>query len=240
MREPFSVMSIVKSPMGLMVGFMVVVVFLMPKLMENIGTLFKPFTCIYALIIFNHYTGLWVLLSLVASSNKPKQFTVYLTAEEFSLYTLWIISFHHSYNLLGLFKQLLNWNLANYILNGVLRIVGVCDKQIQRKWRAHKSRWEAKEFLHSLACYPLAAKNSSALTNSPRHRAFHLYRLKISMIGFEEISVRKILKRSYIGFTRLVRVETVTVPRLLNWPLSVHCFLVLFMLNELLSFFFVV
>ncbi|CAN8326903.1 unnamed protein product [Cochlearia groenlandica] len=36
MREPFSVMSIVKSPMGLMVGFMVVVVFLMPKLMENI------------------------------------------------------------------------------------------------------------------------------------------------------------------------------------------------------------
>ncbi|ESQ53964.1 hypothetical protein EUTSA_v10026275mg [Eutrema salsugineum] len=35
MREPFSVMSIVKSPMGLMVGFMVVVVFLMPKLMEN-------------------------------------------------------------------------------------------------------------------------------------------------------------------------------------------------------------
>lgn len=32
-------MSIVKSPMGLMVGFMVVVVFLMPKLMENIGTL---------------------------------------------------------------------------------------------------------------------------------------------------------------------------------------------------------
>ncbi|CAA7046815.1 unnamed protein product [Microthlaspi erraticum] len=35
-REPFSVMSIVKSPMGLMVGFMVVVVFLMPKLMENI------------------------------------------------------------------------------------------------------------------------------------------------------------------------------------------------------------
>ncbi|CAL9227685.1 unnamed protein product [Arabidopsis halleri] len=36
MREPFSVMSILKSPMGLMVGFMVVVVFLMPKLMENI------------------------------------------------------------------------------------------------------------------------------------------------------------------------------------------------------------
>ncbi|CAN8229720.1 unnamed protein product [Cochlearia groenlandica] len=36
LREPFNVMSIVKSPMGLMVGFMVVVVFLMPKLMENI------------------------------------------------------------------------------------------------------------------------------------------------------------------------------------------------------------
>ncbi|KAL3330092.1 hypothetical protein AABB24_034113 [Solanum stoloniferum] len=35
MREPFSVMSLVKSPMGLMVGFMVVVMFLMPKLVEN-------------------------------------------------------------------------------------------------------------------------------------------------------------------------------------------------------------
>ncbi|XP_012068149.2 ER membrane protein complex subunit 7 homolog isoform X2 [Jatropha curcas] len=34
-REPFSIMSVVKSPMGLMVGFMLVVVFLMPKLMEN-------------------------------------------------------------------------------------------------------------------------------------------------------------------------------------------------------------
>uniref|UniRef100_A0A7N0TCR3 ER membrane protein complex subunit 7 beta-sandwich domain-containing protein n=1 Tax=Kalanchoe fedtschenkoi TaxID=63787 RepID=A0A7N0TCR3_KALFE len=34
-REPFNVMSIVKSPMGLMMGFMVIVVFLMPKLMEN-------------------------------------------------------------------------------------------------------------------------------------------------------------------------------------------------------------
>ncbi|KAL5720956.1 hypothetical protein ACHQM5_013575 [Ranunculus cassubicifolius] len=38
-REPFSVMSLLKSPMGLMMGFMLVVVFLMPKLMENIGTL---------------------------------------------------------------------------------------------------------------------------------------------------------------------------------------------------------
>ncbi|XVF48330.1 hypothetical protein PTKIN_Ptkin03bG0181500 [Pterospermum kingtungense] len=34
-REPFSIMSVVKSPMGLMVGFMVIVVFLMPKLVEN-------------------------------------------------------------------------------------------------------------------------------------------------------------------------------------------------------------
>ncbi|KAI3982122.1 hypothetical protein MKX01_019028 [Papaver californicum] len=34
-REPFNVMSLLKSPMGLMMGFMVVVVFLMPKLMEN-------------------------------------------------------------------------------------------------------------------------------------------------------------------------------------------------------------
>ncbi|XP_058111547.1 ER membrane protein complex subunit 7 homolog [Magnolia sinica] len=34
-REPFSVMSLLKSPMGLMLGFMVIVVFLMPKLMES-------------------------------------------------------------------------------------------------------------------------------------------------------------------------------------------------------------
>ncbi|XWS70458.1 hypothetical protein CRYUN_Cryun03dG0050000 [Craigia yunnanensis] len=34
-REPFSIMSVVKSPMGLMVGFTLIVVFLMPKLVEN-------------------------------------------------------------------------------------------------------------------------------------------------------------------------------------------------------------
>ncbi|KAK1300330.1 hypothetical protein QJS10_CPB13g00319 [Acorus calamus] len=34
-REPFSIMSILKSPMGLMVVFMVFVVFIMPKLVEN-------------------------------------------------------------------------------------------------------------------------------------------------------------------------------------------------------------
>lgn len=34
-REPFSILSLVKSPMGLMVGFMLIVVFVMPKLMEN-------------------------------------------------------------------------------------------------------------------------------------------------------------------------------------------------------------
>ncbi|CAA3017227.1 ER membrane protein complex subunit 7 homolog [Olea europaea var. sylvestris] len=33
-REPFSIMSIVKSPMGLMVGFMAIVMFLMPKLVD--------------------------------------------------------------------------------------------------------------------------------------------------------------------------------------------------------------
>ncbi|KFK29825.1 hypothetical protein AALP_AA7G183700 [Arabis alpina] len=35
MREPFNVMSIVKSPMGLMMGFMLIVMFVMPKMMEN-------------------------------------------------------------------------------------------------------------------------------------------------------------------------------------------------------------
>ncbi|KAI7743868.1 hypothetical protein M8C21_030317 [Ambrosia artemisiifolia] len=34
-REPFNIMSIAKSPMGLMIGFMVLMVFLMPKLVEN-------------------------------------------------------------------------------------------------------------------------------------------------------------------------------------------------------------
>ncbi|CAK7353770.1 unnamed protein product [Dovyalis caffra] len=34
-REPFNIMSVVKSPMGLMMGFMVLVMFVMPKLMEN-------------------------------------------------------------------------------------------------------------------------------------------------------------------------------------------------------------
>ncbi|KAL0394290.1 UNVERIFIED_CONTAM: ER membrane protein complex subunit [Sesamum latifolium] len=33
-REPFSIMSIVKSPMGLMIGFMAIVMFLMPKLVD--------------------------------------------------------------------------------------------------------------------------------------------------------------------------------------------------------------
>ncbi|KAA3477673.1 ER membrane protein complex subunit 7-like protein isoform X2 [Gossypium australe] len=36
-REPFSIMSLLKSPMGLMVGFMLAVAFLMPKLVENMG-----------------------------------------------------------------------------------------------------------------------------------------------------------------------------------------------------------
>ncbi|OAE29547.1 hypothetical protein AXG93_702s1000 [Marchantia polymorpha subsp. ruderalis] len=35
-REPFSVVGLLKSPMGLMVGFMLVAVFLLPKLMDSI------------------------------------------------------------------------------------------------------------------------------------------------------------------------------------------------------------
>jgi hypothetical protein len=35
-REPFSVMSLVKSPMGLMIGFMVLVMFVFPKMMEGV------------------------------------------------------------------------------------------------------------------------------------------------------------------------------------------------------------
>ncbi|KAF9617078.1 hypothetical protein IFM89_033183 [Coptis chinensis] len=42
-REPFSILSLLKSPMGLMMGFMLVVVFLMPKLMENMGTILATF-----------------------------------------------------------------------------------------------------------------------------------------------------------------------------------------------------
>lgn len=40
-REPFSIMSLVKSPMGLMMGFMLIVMFLMPKLVENMGKYFE-------------------------------------------------------------------------------------------------------------------------------------------------------------------------------------------------------
>jgi hypothetical protein len=36
-REPFSVMSFFKSPMGLMIGFMVLVMFVFPKMMEGLG-----------------------------------------------------------------------------------------------------------------------------------------------------------------------------------------------------------
>ncbi|XP_071680566.1 ER membrane protein complex subunit 7 homolog [Lolium perenne] len=35
-REPFNIASLLKSTMGLMVGFMVLMVFVMPKMMENI------------------------------------------------------------------------------------------------------------------------------------------------------------------------------------------------------------
>ncbi|KAJ0989510.1 hypothetical protein J5N97_007866 [Dioscorea zingiberensis] len=34
-REPFSIMSLVKSPMGLMLVFMLIMLFVMPKMMEN-------------------------------------------------------------------------------------------------------------------------------------------------------------------------------------------------------------
>lgn len=36
-REPFSIWSVVKSPMGLMLGFTLLVIFVMPKLMDSIG-----------------------------------------------------------------------------------------------------------------------------------------------------------------------------------------------------------
>ncbi|KAK4375228.1 hypothetical protein RND71_005905 [Anisodus tanguticus] len=37
-KEPFSIMSLVKSPVGLMFGFMLFVMFVMPKLAENMDT----------------------------------------------------------------------------------------------------------------------------------------------------------------------------------------------------------
>uniref|UniRef100_A0A3Q7HSG7 ER membrane protein complex subunit 7 beta-sandwich domain-containing protein n=1 Tax=Solanum lycopersicum TaxID=4081 RepID=A0A3Q7HSG7_SOLLC len=36
LKEPFSIMSLVKSPIGLMFGFMLFVMFVMPKLAENV------------------------------------------------------------------------------------------------------------------------------------------------------------------------------------------------------------
>lgn len=50
-------MSLVKSPMGLMMGFMLVVVFLMPKLMENMGKYslgFIIFIFIFSVLHLNH------------------------------------------------------------------------------------------------------------------------------------------------------------------------------------------
>lgn len=38
-REPFNVLSLVKSPMGLMIGFMALVMFVMPKLVGKFDTL---------------------------------------------------------------------------------------------------------------------------------------------------------------------------------------------------------
>lgn len=57
-REPFSIMSIVKSPMGLMMGFMLIVVFLMPKLMENMGMPSKVYLW-SSLISFQVYLIWW-------------------------------------------------------------------------------------------------------------------------------------------------------------------------------------
>lgn len=57
-REPFSIMSVVKSPMGLMVGFMLIVVFLMPKLVENMGN-----------VVFTHLTVFLYHISKLAWSD---------------------------------------------------------------------------------------------------------------------------------------------------------------------------
>ena len=40
-REPFSIMSVVKGHMGLMMGFMLIVMLLLPKLVENMGKYFE-------------------------------------------------------------------------------------------------------------------------------------------------------------------------------------------------------
>ena len=148
--------------MGLMVGFMVVVVFLMPKLMENIGTLLLPFTCGCLLSMYywfsslNRFVGLALSSSNHCDNNQNKQF--------------------------------------RYI--GFLRTVVILVKQIQRKWREHKRSWETKECLHSLACCPLAAKeSSSALIRSPRPTTSCMYRHNTSDEPLEEINVRKFLKR---------------------------------------------
>lgn len=56
MREPFSILSLVKSPMGLMIGFMVIVMFLMPKLVGkfNMSSYASCFHWHFQLIEFAH------------------------------------------------------------------------------------------------------------------------------------------------------------------------------------------
>ena len=53
-REPFSVMSLLKSPMGLMLGFMMLVMFVMPKLVDGMGKSF-PNTLVNSFYSSYHY-----------------------------------------------------------------------------------------------------------------------------------------------------------------------------------------
>jgi hypothetical protein len=77
-REPFSIMSLLKSPMGLMVGFMVLMVFVMPKMMENIG-IFHLFY-IEWIQAFSYY----VSLKLATSKQQLLRAVLHDTMVEFS------------------------------------------------------------------------------------------------------------------------------------------------------------
>ncbi|KAE9452211.1 hypothetical protein C3L33_15913, partial [Rhododendron williamsianum] len=84
-REPFNIMSLAKSPMGLMVGFMVIVMFIMPKLVENMG---MYSTSSFVLLMFQAclcFLAFSVDLSIVlAAFENPDSFHTLFVVASFS------------------------------------------------------------------------------------------------------------------------------------------------------------
>lgn len=105
-REPFSPMAIVKSPMGLMVGFMIFVVVFMPKLMENMGkySSFKPF-CDYfeGLYTLNCFSFGLIDCTIIFHISQGHELEIHHQKQSFFLILTNVLHVHH-YR-----KQLIFW-----------------------------------------------------------------------------------------------------------------------------------